>query len=76
MPSYPIGRLNGVDAEVGTILGPDSIGELLVVAERDEAGVRVSYAGVPDIEAARARVAEVGPRSMTELRMFAVGTAR
>lgn len=65
MSGYPVGRLN-MDAEVGTILGPDTGGELLVVSACDEAGVLVSYAMVQDIEAARGHRLVYGPRSMTE----------
>lgn len=65
MSGFPVGRLN-MDAEPGTILGPDTAGELLCVSARDENGVLVSYATVADIEAARAHRAEHGPRSLTE----------
>lgn len=65
MSGYPVGRLN-MDAEVGTILGPDTAGELLVVSARDEAGVLVSYATVQDIEAARGHRLAYGPRSLVE----------
>jgi hypothetical protein len=40
----PVGRLNGLEAEPGTILGPDTAGELMVVLERDERGVTCGYA--------------------------------
>jgi hypothetical protein len=66
MSGFPVGRLNNLDAEPGTILGPDTAGEFLVVAARDGNGVLVSYATVDDIAAARAVVAESGARSMTE----------
>jgi hypothetical protein len=65
---FPVGRLN-MDAEPGTILGPDTAGELLVVSARDEAGVLVSYATIQDIEAAREHRVAHGPRSITEQRI-------
>lgn len=61
---FPIGRLNGIHAEVGTILGPGTTSELLVVVDNDERGVKVSYCTVPDLEAA----AKMDPRSVTEHR--------
>ncbi len=65
--NFPCGRLN-MDAEVGTILGPDAFGELLVVSAKDAGGVLVSRARPQDIEAAAQRE----PRSVTEHRLAVV----
>jgi len=63
------GRLNGIDAEVGTILGPRGLtGEPLVVIDNDEAGVVVGYAQPAEMSAALL-VALESPRSVTEHRM-------
>jgi hypothetical protein len=70
MPSFPIGRLNGVTTPAGTLLGPDSVGQLLVVAQLDNAGVTVSYATTADIQAAMAACVADGPRSVTEHTMI------
>jgi hypothetical protein len=72
MSSFPVGRLNRSDAEPGTLLGPDSMGQLLVVTGRDDSGVTCSYAGLSDVEAAHQR----DPRSVTEARAAAVFAAR
>jgi len=66
---FPVGRLN-MDAEPGTILGPDTAGEFLVVAQRDENGVLVSYATTTDTDTAQERVRRDGPASLTERWMF------
>lgn len=68
----PVGRLNGVDAEPGTLLGPDSTGrQMYVVVGRDDQGVTVGYATVPDMQAADARRADGdAPRSLAELRLW------
>lgn len=60
------GRLNGVTAEVGTLLGPNAYKELLVVTGQDEAGVSVGLAHVDDIRAACEAPA---PRSVTEVQV-------
>lgn len=60
------GRMNGVQPEVGTIVGPNWLGELLVVREVDEHGATLGYVTREDIAAMRA--AEY-PRSLTELRL-------
>lgn len=66
---YPIGRLNGITAEVGTLLGPDAKGEILVVSAVDETGVLVSLATIPDIESA---ALQPEPRSIAEVRRWTV----
>jgi len=57
MSRVPVGRLNGLDSEPGTILGPDTAGELMVVLERDERGVTCGYATREDIDNAKDRMA-------------------
>lgn len=53
--------------EVGTVIGPNDIGEHLVVVGQDGAGTLVAYATAPDLIAAREHAASGGtPRSMTE----------
>jgi hypothetical protein len=63
----PIGRLNGIYAEQGTILGPDLAGQWFAVADNDPDGVTVRYATTDDMELAMARppqsVAEVALRT-------------
>lgn len=66
MKRYPIGRLNGVHAEPGTILGPNDTKEYLVVIDQDDKGVTVGYVQKGDIEAA---MEEDGPRSVAEYRL-------
>lgn len=65
MGGYPVGRLN-MDAELGTILGPDTIGQLMVVTARDAGGVLVSYATGEDVGLAREVIRQTGPRSLAE----------
>lgn len=65
----PARRLNGISAPPGTILGPNTTNEYLVVRSVDDAGVVVGYATVKDIDAAYGAIAADGPRSMTELAM-------
>jgi len=60
-----IGRLNGVHAEIGTILGPDLLGQWFTVTADDDAGCTVRYATSHDMLAARMRN---DPQSMAELR--------
>jgi hypothetical protein len=62
-----LGRLNGVHAEPGTLLGPNDVGEYMVVLADDERGVSVGWALTPDFDAA-ALVAS--PRSTAEHRLF------
>jgi hypothetical protein len=65
------GRLNGVDAPVGTLLGPDTAGRPLVVDGREAGGgVTVSYATAIDIQSAMRSIAVDGPRSVAEGRMI------
>lgn len=64
----PVGRLNGVWAEPGTVLGPDTSGRWFAVVEQDPAGVRVRYASRADLDAVHGP-----PRSMTEREIIARG---
>jgi hypothetical protein len=50
MTRVPAGRLNGVHAPEGTILGPTWTRELVVVTENDENGVMVGYATATDTD--------------------------
>lgn len=68
MPGPSKGFLK-TDAEIGALVGPDSMGQLLVVSgvESHDPPVRaVSYATTKDIEDARRHIQEHGPRSVTE----------
>lgn len=71
MRNYPRGRLNGVTADVGTILGPNDTGELMVVLAVDDGGVTVGYAQQGDVEAA---AAAAEPRSLTEIALHGTGS--
>lgn len=59
------GRLNGVDAPVGAIVGPDNAGAYFAVIERDEHGVRVDRATFDDLREANAKEA---PHTAAEFR--------
>lgn len=59
------GRLNGVHAEKGTLLGPNTMGETMVVIDNDEKGVICSYARYDEIIEAMKRP----PQSITEREM-------
>lgn len=69
MSGYPIGRLN-MEIPFGTILGPTEMGEWVTVVEPVGRTALIRFATVTDLEAAKARVAEHGPRSVTEHRLF------
>jgi hypothetical protein len=60
------GRLKGIHAEPGTILGPNDTLEYMVVIASDPAGVSVGFAQAGDIEAA---LAQPAPRSVAEHRL-------
>jgi hypothetical protein len=61
----PAGRLNGIHAETGTVLGPKIVTrEYVVVTGNDEHGLTVGYATQADLEAIIAP--DHHPRSMTE----------
>lgn len=67
MKRYVAGRLNGVHAEPGTILGPKDITrEYMVVLANDERGVTVGYATTDELAAA---AGVESPRSVTEHRL-------
>jgi hypothetical protein len=52
------GRINGIHAEPGTVLGPTIITrEWIVVVENDERGVIIGYASQPDVAAVLSRPA-------------------
>ena len=61
--TYGRGRLDGVHAEPGTLLGPNDYGELLAVDANDEVGCTVRLATTHDLDAAGLAVK---PRSVTE----------
>lgn len=65
------GRLAGVQAEPGTVLGPKDITrEWMVVVASDEDGSDLGYAQTSDLDAAAvAAMVERGPRSVAEARM-------
>lgn len=73
-----IGRLNGVHAEPGTILGPDMTNQWYVVQEDDAEGCTVRFATTHDFDAAPVETASFlslpvttgEPRSVTEARGF------
>lgn len=65
-PRYAAGRINGVTPEVGTLVGPNTFGELLVVTAVDERGAVLGYPTKDEIVAAR--TAQY-PRSVTEVRL-------
>lgn len=68
MKRIPAGRLNGIHAEVGTVLGPKEVTrEYVVVTGNDEAGVTVGYATPEDLQAVRDRTRDA--RSVTEHRL-------
>lgn len=66
MTYAPAGRMNGVFPEPGTIVGPNWLGELLVVREVDERGALLGYFTQDDARAFRDAPA---PRSLTEIRL-------
>lgn len=67
MTRYVAGRLNGIDAEPGTILGPKDITrEYMVVLDRDERGVILGYATADDLQAAADRDE---PQSVAEIQL-------
>jgi len=63
---YVKGVLRGVSAPVGTILGPNRLGELMAVVEERADGVALGYATTPEIQAA---LTQPEPRSLTELQL-------
>ncbi len=71
MTHVPAGRLNGIHAEVGTVLGPKEVTrEFVVVIGNDERGVTVGYARREDVGgAAIEAMIERGPQSVAEASM-------
>lgn len=68
---YTAGRLNGVHAEPGTLLGPKDITcEWMVVLDNDDSGCTVGYATADEITAASQRLATCGPQSLAELALM------
>lgn len=72
----PAGRLNGIHAEVGTVLGPKEVTrEYVVVTTQDDQGVTVGYATPEDMAAVVQRFPALPgwpeyvqpPRSVTEV---------
>lgn len=67
----PVGRLNGITAAPGTLLGPDAAGQWYVALRSDDQGVQVGYATTHDIDNAKARHAVGGsPRSLPEFNIW------
>ena len=63
MDRVPAGRVNGVHAPVGTILGPKAVTrEFVVVTSNDDRGVVVGFATSEDMQVNP----ELDPHSMTE----------
>lgn len=60
------GRMNGVQPEIGTIVGPNWLGELLVVREVDDHGATLGYFTQQDAINFRDAPA---PRSLTEINL-------
>jgi hypothetical protein len=58
--------MNGVHPEIGTIVGPNWLGELLVVREHDERGALLGYFTQADAVGFRDAPA---PRSLTEINL-------
>lgn len=61
----PVGRLNGIFADPGTILGPDRAGQWFVAIRSDDRGSIVAFATATDMDTAAARE----PQSMAELKL-------
>lgn len=60
----PAGRLNGISAPVGTVLGPKEVTrEFVVVTAVDDLGVSVGYATQADLDAVLIRE----PQSLCEV---------
>lgn len=59
------GRLNGITAEPGTLLGPIWTGEVVVVIDQDDRGVILGYPTEPEMRALASRE----PRSVYEARV-------
>jgi len=78
MTHVPAGRLNGIHAEIGTVLGPKAVTrEYVVVTGNDEHGVTVGYASVDDLnDAAIEAMVERGPRSVAEAMLIRARGAR
>lgn len=67
----PVGRLNGITAAPGTLLGPDAAGQWYVALRSDDQGVQVGYATTHDIDNAKARHGAGGsPRSLPEFNIW------
>jgi len=71
-PHVPAGRVNGVHAPVGTVLGPKVVTkEFVVVTGEDELGVTVGYARLDEVDASAIEaIIERGPNSVTEHQMI------
>lgn len=66
MSRYVRGVMKDVHAEPGTILGPNGLGELLVVVEDRPEGVALGFATAPEVAAA---LVAPEPRSVAEVRL-------
>jgi hypothetical protein len=71
------GRLNGIHADPGTILGPKAVTrEYVTVTGNDAQGLTLGYARADDLDAeAVAAMAERGPRSVAEHHIIASAQA-
>lgn len=66
----PAGRLNGVHAEIGTVLGPKVVTrEFVAVTGIDDQGVTVGYARTEDTDFPAIERMAVNPRSVIEAQM-------
>jgi hypothetical protein len=61
------GRLNGIFAEPGTLVGPIWTGEFVVALETDLRGTKFGWPTQDELKAARNHAREVGPRSVSEI---------
>lgn len=62
------GRLNGIDAPIGTVVGPRWTREMLVVIGVDETGADLGYAQPAELADMAERIAAGGVQSVTEHR--------
>jgi hypothetical protein len=57
----PIGRLNGVTGEIGTILGPDDTGQWFSIIGTDAEGVLLGFATADEMDALQERTDVYSP---------------
>lgn len=69
--------LKGVHGDPGTILGPTTMGEYMVILEDTEEGTKLGFATQPHMYEALGRIATGDIRSLTEINMArSVGIAK